>query len=217
MARIVWEGWNGSEWQPFGFIKDDSLALTRSGHILLQTPQPGVLQTTKVGEKGAEQEGYFIRARVERSQYERAPEILTIRTNAASATQAETVVDEVLGGSDGTRDQPFTLANRPVLLDSLKLEIDEGNGFKLWQRVDDFFGSKVDDTHYVLNATSGEVRLGGVRFEGSLHGHVPVANVLMPGTNVVAREYRFGGGKRGNVKVGTITTLVTPVDGLDDK
>jgi predicted phage baseplate assembly protein len=103
-----------------------------------------------------------------------------------------------------------------VLPDSLKLEIDEGDGFERWTRVDDFFSSGENDTHYLLNATTGEVRLGGLRIDGALHGHVPVANVRSPGTNIVAREYRFGGGTRGNVPSGMVKTLVTPVDGIDD-
>lgn len=215
-ARIMWESWNGNEWQKLDLIKDETLALTRSGHVILRTPPAGVLKPVKVGETGAEQEGYFVRARLESSAYERPPTLLRIRSNTARATQAETVANEVLGGSNGRRDQVFTLESRPVLLDSLRLEIDEGDGFKPWTRVDDFFSSKVDDSHYVLNPTTGEVRLGGVRIDDVLHGHVPVANVANPGANVVAREYRFGGGKRGNVKAGTLTTLVTAVAGIDD-
>jgi len=112
----------------------------------------------------------------------------------------------------------FTLESRPVLSDSLHLEIDEGEGFREWTRVDDFFASGSDDTntHYVLNATTGEIRLGGVRIDDTLHGHIPVANVANANANVVARQYRFGGGKRGNVKAGALTTLVTSVDGIDD-
>jgi predicted phage baseplate assembly protein len=215
-AKIVWESWNGNEWQRLALVKDETLAFTRSGHIVLRTPAPGVLKLVKVGDLGAVQEGYFIRGRLERSAYERAPELVTIRSNTTKATQAETAQDEVLGGSNGRRDQVLTLSSRPVLLDSLKLEIDEGDGFQPWVRVDDFFGSKVDDTHYVLNPSTGEVRLGGVRFDGVLHGHVPVANPLNPGANIVAREYRFGGGKRGNVKSGALSTVVTSIEGIDD-
>ena len=215
-AKIVWESWNGNEWQRLDLVKDETLAFARSGHIVLRTPAPGVLKLVKVGDLGAVQEGYFIRGRLERSAYERAPEIVTIRSNTTKATQAETAQDEVLGGSNGRREQVFTVSSRPVLLDSLKLEIDEGDGFQPWTRVDDFFGSKVDDTHYVFNPSTGEVRLGGVRFDETLHGHVPVANPLNPGANVVAREYRFGGGKRGNVKIGMLSTLVTSVDGVDE-
>lgn len=215
-ATIVWESWNGREWQKLDRVKDETLALTRSGHIVLRTPVPGVLKPVRVGELGAAQEGYFIRGRLDHSAYERAPELLTIRSNTVGAIQAETVQNEVLGGSNGRRDQVFTMSGHPVLLDSVKLEIDEGDGFQPWTRVDDFFGSMLDDTHYVVNAGTGEVRLGGVRFDGELHGHVPVANVLNPGANVVAREYRFGGGKRGNVKSGALSTLVTSIEGIDD-
>jgi len=61
--------------------------------------------------------------RITRSGYERVPKLFAIRTNTVSAKQAETVLNEVLGGSDGRPNQVFTLVNRPVL--SLKLEIDE--------------------------------------------------------------------------------------------
>jgi len=215
-ARIAWESWNGADWQSLDLVVDETLALTRSGHIVLRTPDPGVLQPVKVGDLGARQEGYFVRARLMTSAYERVPTIRGVRANTVRATQAETVTDEVLGGSNGMREQVFTLESRPVLLNSLRLEIDEGDGLQPWTRVDDFFSSAVDDTHYVLNATTGEVRLGGVRFDDNLHGHVPVANPSNPNSNVVAREYRFGGGKRGNVKGRTLTTLVTSVEGIDD-
>jgi predicted phage baseplate assembly protein len=45
---------------------------------------------------------------------------------------------------------------------------------------------------------------------------VPVANVANPNANVVAREYRFGGGKRGNVKAASLKTLVVSIEGIDD-
>ena len=34
--------------------------------------------------------------------------------------------------------------------------------------------------------------------------------------NVVAREYRFGGGSRGNVPAKALKTLPTPITGVDD-
>jgi predicted phage baseplate assembly protein len=154
---------------------------------------------------------YWLRARVERSQYERPPQLLAIRTNTIAVRQAETVRDEVLGGSNGRRDQVFRLANSPVLHDSLRLEIDEGNGGELWTRVDDFFGSTPTDHHYVLNRTTGDIRFGDGR-----NGSIPVANAANPESNIIAREYRFGGGKRGNVPAGAIKTLLTAIDGIDD-
>lgn len=208
-ARIRWEFWNGSDWEPLSLLKDETRAFTRSGHVFLKTPATGAMKKVVLG--AVTEERYWIRARVERSQYERPPLLRAIRTNTAHARQAETIRDEVLGGSSGRRDQVFRLADTPVLHDSLILEVDEGDGHRVWTRVDDFFGSGPTDEHYVLNRTTGEVRFG----DGE-NGHIPVANPDNPGANVVAREYRFGGGKRGNVPAKALKTLVTPIDGVDD-
>ena len=37
-ARLVWEYWNKKEWLPLSLDKDATLALMRSGHVLLSTP-----------------------------------------------------------------------------------------------------------------------------------------------------------------------------------
>ena len=154
---------------------------------------------------------YWVRARVEKSQYERAPELLAIRTNTVAVEQAETILDEVVGGSDGSRNQRFRLASKPVLKNSLLLEIQQSDeGYEPWQEVDDFLGSGPRDNHYVLDRTTGEILTGD-----GVNGNIPVAYVNNPGANVVARTYRVGGGKRGNVPAGAIKTLVTPITGVD--
>ena len=152
---------------------------------------------------------YWIRARMERSQYERPPKLLTVRTNTVAARQAETVRDEVLGGSNGRRDQMFRLANTPVLPDSLRLEIDEGCGSENWTRQDDFFGSGP------LTGTNAEPTTGEIRFGDGIKGDIPV-KPNNPEANIVAREYRFGGGKRGNLPARAIKTLTTSIDGMDN-
>lgn len=207
-ATIRWEFWNGSEWLRLSLLKDETSALTRSGHIYLRTPDTG-MQKMIVPEEARSL--YWIRGRLERSQYERPPKLLAIRTNTVAARQVETAQFEVLGGSTGRRDQVFRLANAPVLKDSLLLEVDQGAGGELWTRVDDFFGSGPADKHYMLDRTTGEIRCGD-----GLNGAIPVANAANPESNVVAREYRHGGGKLGNVPAGAIKTLLTSVEGIDD-
>jgi predicted phage baseplate assembly protein len=206
-ATFRWEFWNGSAWQRLSLLKDETRAFTRSGHVFLKTPNKS-LQPVVIAPESRPL--YWIRARIERSQYERPPRLLTIRTNTIAVRQAETVRDEVLGGSTGRRDQVFRLANAPVLRDTLRLEIDEGSGPEIWTRVDDFFGSGPADLHYMLNRTTGEIRFGDGR-----NGNIPVANPENPEGNIVAREYRFGGGKQGNVAAGAIKTLTTSIDGID--
>ncbi|MDD5320323.1 MAG: putative baseplate assembly protein [Methylococcales bacterium] len=208
-ARLRWQYWNGSEWLSLKFLKDDTNAFTRSGHILLKTPAKDAMQRSVIGE--IKEELYWIRALIEHSQYERPPKLLAIRTNTVTARQAETIVDEVLGGSSGRRNQVFRLASFPVLADSLHLEVDEGDAYQAWTRVDDFLASSSEDLHFALNRTTGEIRFGD-----GLNGHIPVANPNNPDANIVARLYRIGGGKRGNVPAQAIKTLVTSIDGIDD-
>ncbi len=207
-AKLRWEFWNGSEWLRLSLLKDGTLALTRTGHVFLQTPATGMQPAVFPPEPKSL---FWIRVRVEQSQYERPPKLLAIRTNTVSVLQAETAQFEVLGGSNGRRDQVFRLANVPVLKGSLQLEIDQGNGPEPWTEVTDFFGSSPADLQYVLDRTSGEIRFGD-----GLNGAIPVANAANPDGNIVAREYRFGGGKKGNVPAKAIKTLSSSIDGIDD-
>lgn len=210
-ALLRWEYWSGSPggWRSLNLLKDDTRALTRSGHVYLKTPAVGALQRGVFGP--VVEPRYWIRVRVERGQYERAPHLLAVRTNTVGAVQAETIQDEVLGGANGGRHQEFPLANTPVLPDRLQIEVDQGSGFEPWTRVDDLFGSGAADHHYMLNPTTGVVRFG----DGE-HGAIPTGNINNPGANVVARMYRFGGGARGNLPAKVIKTPLTAINGVDD-
>lgn len=207
-AAIVWEYWNGTSWRTLTLLKDETRAFTRSGHVYLQTPASG-MQPAVIGPEPKPL--YWIRGRVQRSQYERAPRLMAVRTNTVAVRQAETFLFEVLGGSTGRRDQVFRLANTPVLEGSLILEIDQGNGGEVWTRVSDFFGSSPTDLHYVLDRTTGEIRFGDGR-----NGSIPVANAANPDGNIMARQYRSGGGKRSNAAAKAIKTLTTSITGIDD-
>lgn len=208
-SRISWEYWNGFEWRTLSLLKDETQTFLRSGHIYFKTPAKGEMVKASLGVIA--QSLYWIRGRVVRSDFDRLPRLLAIRTNTVEAVQAETIPNEVLGGSNGEPNQVFRLANTPVLHDTLVLEIDEGAGFEEWRRVDDFFAFGKADRVYVLNRTTGEVRMG----DGT-NGAIPVGNPDNPNSNVVARTYRFGGGKRGNAAAGAIKTPLISFPGLDD-
>ena len=207
-ADLLWEYWSGFEWVAMRTLKDDTLAFTQTGEAVVRVPANALGAEVMPGEPASL---FWIRARVTRSQYERRPRLIALRTNTMRLVQMETVLGEVLGGSIGRRDQVFTVSNTPVLDGSLRLEIDQGSGPTNWVEVDDFFGSGPDDEHYVLNRTSGEIRFGD-----GFHGAIPVANVDNPQANVVAAEYRFGGGTSGNVGAGHLGTLRNAVEGIDD-
>jgi predicted phage baseplate assembly protein len=211
-ATIRWEYWNGSRWEKLGLLKDETLAFTRSGHVHLKMPPKGISAQTRLEADPKAPLRHWIRARLERSQYERAPMVRAIRTNTVPVEQAETIRDEVIGGSDGSRNQRFQLGSRPVLKASLRLEIQQSDeGSAPWTEVQDFFGSGPRDNHFVLDRSTGTVLTGD-----GVNGNIPVAYVRNPDANVVAREYRVGGGRRGNVAAGLINTAVTRIDGVDD-
>lgn len=139
------------------------------------------------------------------------PEIERILTNTVGVTQAQSVADEVIGSSDGMPNQVMRLRRAPVLQPkggtALRLEIDEGEGPQEWTQVDDFAASKPADRHYILNRTSGEIRFGDNRF-----GKIPRAGQA----NVIARAYRYGGGRAGNVGARTIKEIVRPIVGVKE-
>jgi predicted phage baseplate assembly protein len=220
-AKLVWEGWNGSLWVQLDSLADDTLALTQSGHVMLRVPANAALKRDHLGDydainrdSGEPQPALFwLRWRAASAQYEVAPRLLALRINTVPAIQAQTVENEVLGGSSGEPGQRFSFANKPVLNlagEPPQVEIDEGQGWQPWASRPDLLGSGRHDAHFVVNWGDGELRLG----DGE-HGAVPVANAANPDANVIARRYRFGGGTAGNVAAQAINNLLTPVAGLD--
>ncbi len=223
-ATLIWEYWDGREWQQISLDRDDTRAFSQNGHIFFPGPGSGVA----IAQLGSVQGTfYWIRARVENATYETAPQVSAIRTNTTSATQAITFTDEVLGGSQGTPNQTFQLANVPVvvlatplrvqntdgsivMVKSVRMEIDEGQGFFVWQEVDDFFASGPNDRVFTIDRNLGTIATG----DGE-HGRIPVANQTNPTANVVARQYRAGGGSAGNVGPGSINQLQSFVPSID--
>ena len=204
-VTLVWEFYTGTSWQPLTLDLDGSRAFTQSGHVLLRGPGDKLAKSV-VGQ--VKTPLYWLRARLARGTYETSPRLSAVMTNTIRATQCITVRDEVLGGSDASPNQAFTLVNKPVL--SLTLEVDEGPGFQPWVQVGDFNASGPDDPHYTLNATTGQVMFGD-----GVYGRIPTANLANPNTSVVAREYLWGGGKKGNLAAGLIRDLQTFVEGVD--
>ena len=123
---------------------------------------------------------------------------------------AQTVQNEVVGGSQGTPNQTFTLSSTPVLDGTLELTIDEGSGPQPWTKVDDFSGSGPNDNVYLLDPTTGVITLGD-----GVQGHIPVANLDNPPGSIVAVSYQFGGGANSNIPAGSPLTLMTSIPGID--
>ena len=223
-ARFAYEYWDGAGWEPLGVERDETAGFTTTGRIVVFGPGAGAVRHI-VGQVTTSL--FWLRIRMASGAYERGPQLERVAPNTVPARAAVTLRDEVLGGSDGMPEQgPFTLSRAPVVpvdrpqrvrrddgrwvtVESLRLEIDEGSGFQVWQEVDDLGGSGPDDPHYLLDRTTGDIRFGDGR-----HGAIPTANVLSPVSNIVARRWLSGGGAASNLGAGTVTTLATVVPGI---
>ena len=226
-AALVWEYWDGEQWASLVLDRDETRAFSHSGHIYFRGPGSNIRKAT-VGQVPTKL--FWIRVRLDTSFYEKPPRLEMILTNTTGALQAVTVLNEVLGASNGRPNRTFTLSQNPVVVldtplsltrtdaskvtvvtvTSLWLEVDEsGNGnFQPWQEVTDFYASKPDDPHYTVDRTTGVVSFG----DGQ-HGRIPPATTST--SSIVAREYKYGGGKQGNAGANTVTQLQTSVSGVD--
>jgi hypothetical protein len=126
------------------------------------------------------------------------------------------IENEVLGKSDGSPNQVFPFAQRPVFLDKGD-EAYEGNpqifvnGQKWNYRKDLLESAKPDpenpspSQHYTVEQLPGLVRFGD-----DVHGKIPPKNAE------VVCTYRRLGGARGNVDSGKIIHLKDHIEGVDD-
>ncbi|MBI5877229.1 MAG: putative baseplate assembly protein [Chloroflexi bacterium] len=224
-ATLVWEFWDGRRWSALSLDRDGTRAFTQSGRIQVRGPGVNARKDT-IGNVPAPL--YWLRCRVVDQQYERAPRVDSIIINSVGATQGVTVRDEVVGGSDGRPNQRLRLAHTPVIararpedatgadgkrvrITSVRLEVAESiDDFQVWQEVPDFLASGPDDPHYTLNRTTGDIAFG----DGE-HGRIPSANPNHAFDSIIAREYRYGGGKQGNVAAGAIKGLQTFVRNVE--
>ncbi len=155
-----------------------------------------------------------------------------IYPNSVWAEQVETIDDEMIGSGDGEKNRSYRFVRRPVI--SEEIWIREGTAIprddrdllsiegmvvqevkneagKLvdswvrWKGVDDFFNSGPKSRHYVLDEAAGEVTFGdGIR------GMIPPI-----GTDNIRASYKSGGGVGGNVAIGEVGVLKTPIAGID--
>ncbi|MDG3548139.1 hypothetical protein [Methanobacterium formicicum] len=160
------------------------------------------------------------------------PRITNILTNTTWAVQSESIKDEILGSSDGTKDQEFKLMRNPVILEEIWVnEIDSiseaemnkitaKNEFETkeifdetrktefwvkWNPVEDISYSSKDDRNYEIEKSSGELVFGD-----GIYGKIPPI-----GTNNIKANYNTGGGSKGNILVNEIKELKSSIAFVD--
>ena len=212
---LEWEALCGGEWLPCELDRDETGGLNRDGDVVVHVPAghaPAVFD---------EQLGGWIRARVVEAdegqpKYSASPTVHALAASTIGGTveavNAEIIVNEELGTSEGVAGQRFKLAHYPVLAGAgpVALDTSSDEGWQEWTQVDSFASSLVTDRHFLLDAVNGEVAFGpAVReTDGSVrhYGAVPDRGVV-----IRMRNYSVGGGRSGNVMSGALSVLKSSI------
>lgn len=116
----------------------------------------------------------------------------------------QSIFQDVLGSSTGAVLQSFKTNYTNVLVDSLEVYVDEGNGDELWTKVDSFIDADANSKVYMVLVD--ELDQCIIQFGNGLKGKIPVAY-----PNGITANYRIGGGEVSNVSAGDINTLDTGI------
>lgn len=237
-ATIAWEYWDGGRWRALNVLRDDTVAFTRSGHLYFRGPAKA--QRSTIGP--VSELAYWLRCRLVTFQYEVPPELDAVLTNTVSATALSTVRDEVIGSSDGSPGQVFTLGNgfisagsprealerlrtapkqRPTevqqaQLDEQLIAREVARGFLL--QVDEGRGFEPweeVENFYDSGPEDRHYVLNRTTGDVTFGDRERGAIPVAGVNNILVRLYRHGGGSHGNVGTGTITKLQSSVTGVD--
>lgn len=116
-----------------------------------------------------------------------------------SATHGYTHSNDILGKSNGEKNQSFQLSFDNVIDGTIRIFTEDANKFiTSWDEVDSFILSKFDDLHY---RTSRRGEFTFIHFSDGFSAKVP------PFSEKVIAQYRSGGGTIGNVGSRTLTKL----------
>jgi predicted phage baseplate assembly protein len=154
--------------------------------------------------------------------YTHPPEIYSITAAPVGAllgaSHSARGESEVLGSSDGTPGQVFPLRNRPVLKpvagETVEVQDPESGDWERWELRENFVGSTEFDRHFVIDLVSGQVEFGPAIRETD-GGWTQYGAVPPKGAIIRMSRYRYGGGRAGNVAVGTLNVLRSAIPGID--
>jgi hypothetical protein len=227
--KLVWEYSSAAGWSELT-VRDHTASFTQSGLIEFLAPY----DFSERAEFGLTQ--YWLRVVWKSGSYLYEPEFRGLLINTVIAVHAVTLKDEILGSSDGSKNQGFHTTRTRVLEgqrlyvrepekppaeelkkieeqntgDALELVTDDTGRPKevwvRWRQTPDFYGSAQRDRHYVFDHLTGEVRFG----DGQ-NGMIPPAGV----GNIRISQYQTGGGVAGNKPAGSISQLRTTVPYVD--
>lgn len=212
---LAWEAYCNGEWVSCELESDGTGGLNQPGDIIFHVPE-GHDHAIIEGQRAAWIRCRVIEPGVGQPFYSSSPEIDDIIAfvvgGTVDAVHAEVVRDEILGVSEGVAGQVFQLHHTPVAASRHPhvLDVASENGWREWSEVDTFAASGAEDLHFMLDRVAGEVSFGPmVRLEdGSIRQYGAIPTKAAP---IRIREYRSGGGSKGNISAGALVSLRSPI------
>lgn len=225
---FVWKYFNGISWEEFS-VEDETNSFRTLGIVRFLVPQD--MKTTFEFER----ELHWIKVEIKDGKWVSCPKLKGIFTNTVWAQNHITQMDEILGSGNGEPNLTLTFSNKPLLegevievkeievpsKDELKamesregreaLRIIEESGeikevWFRWNEVKNFALSDSLSRHYILDRVNGNIIFGdGAR------GMIPPKGM----NNIIARQYRSGGGTKGDVASGAITSLKKTIPNIE--
>lgn len=208
---LVWEAWTPGGWVACDVDRDETGGLNRPGDVVLHVPDSHRASLVRRRRAG------WVRCRVippveGQPYYSASPTVGEVTAftigGTVPAVHADQIRNETLGLSEGVPGQVFTVARPPVVPgdERFVVEVAGGDGWDEWDVVDTFANSGPQDKHVTLDLTTGQVSFGPAVRErdGTLTNYGSVPPKAAP---IRVRSYLTGGGRRGNVSRGAITTL----------
>jgi hypothetical protein len=201
-----------SDWNPVPDLTDTTSELSADGDVTFVLPN----NTTRAWAKTTinSVEGYWLRYRAVPSGATTYPTVNRIRIDQGdlffpfNVVQGQTILNEIIGSSNGQAGQEFITLNRPVFddPDGYGMEIDETGGgtWTPYVEKETLLTSSSTDRHYVAISDRDDRKAFG--FGNNINGKAPPV-----GTNNVRSTYRIGGDSDGNVGANQITGNVTGI------
>jgi len=229
---LVWEYWDGVAWR--ALVVEDETAHLRLQGMLAFIGSPDSTFLSRFGTAR-----HWVRGRRQDDGPPFKSRLAGLYVNAVWVAQVQTINYEMLGSSTGQPKQAFFFRQTPVLEDEvievreleraraevelpilrqellrqgltqadLRIVTDQRTGrsrevWVRWESRPHLLFSNPDDRHYMVERSRGRLLFGD-----GIHGKIPPAGA----NNILARTYRAGGGRVGNVPAGAINLLLGAV------
>ncbi|BBM87984.1 putative baseplate assembly protein [Candidatus Uabimicrobium amorphum] len=221
-AAVTWKYFDGTTWKTLEVENGDSFF--GSGEITKFFIPKNIQPMHKFGKSL-----YWIKVEIEGDKVV-SPSLKGIHFNSVWAKNSVTITNEILGSSNHTPNLKFQLTQTPILKNQQLIVHEsklvpneerellfaeegqdaiftkEGKTWVRWHEVLDFSGSTPFSRHYTLNRQDGTITFGD-----GLKGMIPSAGK----DNIVAKIYSSGGGRSGNVSIGTVSSLTINIANID--